>query len=111
MKYNVSINGKKYEVEVERADGVTASAPVQQNAAAPQAASAGSEIVRSPMPGTIVDVKVSVGQQIKKGQVLVVLEAMKMENEIVADRDGVVESIAVTKGANINSNDALLALK
>lgn len=108
MKYNVSVNGKKFEVEVERADGVVA-APAPAAAAAP--AVAGGVPVLAPMPGTIVDIKVSAGQQIQKGQVLVILEAMKMENEIVADRDGIVASVSASKGDNVNSNDLLLTLK
>ena len=115
MKYNVTINGKKYEVEVERTDAPDSAAPavkpVGAGAAAAPAASAGSEIVRAPMPGLIVDIKVSSGQQVQKGQVLLILEAMKMQNEIVADRDGVVESVSVSKGANVSANDVLLALK
>lgn len=110
MKYNVSVNGKRYEVEIERAEaGHTTEKPDKSdNRTAP---SAESEIVRSPMPGTIVDVKVSAGQQVEKGQTLLILEAMKMENEIVAARDGVVGSVSVAKGATVNANDVLLALK
>lgn len=113
MKYNVTINGKKYEVEVERADGKDiAAAPAEKATSQNTApAAAGSEIVRTPMPGSIVDVKVSVGQQVRKNQTLVVLEAMKMENEIVAARDGVVDSISVSKGDNVNAGDPLLSLK
>ena len=62
------------------------------------------------MPGTILDIKVSAGQAVKKGDVLVILEAMKMENEIMADRDGTVSGIAVTKGSSVNSGDVLLTL-
>lgn len=115
MKYNVSINGNKYEVEVERADAASSETSgekhLEEKAIETQPVSAGSEIVHSPMPGLIVDVKVSSGQRVQKGQVLVILEAMKMENEIVADRDGIVESIAVSKGSNVNTNDVLLTLK
>ena len=63
------------------------------------------------MPGTVVSLRVSGGQAVKKGQVLLILEAMKMENEIVAARDGTVESIAVGEGASVNTNDALLVLR
>ncbi|MEG0571194.1 MAG: biotin/lipoyl-containing protein, partial [Oscillospiraceae bacterium] len=66
--------------------------------------------VMSPMPGTIVDVKVNVGDKVKAGQVLVVLEAMKMENDIVAPTDATVTSVSVKKGDTVNSNDALVTL-
>ena len=62
------------------------------------------------MPGNIIDVKVSNGQSVKKGDVLVILEAMKMENEIMAPRDGAVASVNVTKGATVNTGDVLLSL-
>ena len=62
------------------------------------------------MPGTILDIKVAAGQAVKKGDVLVILEAMKMENEIMADRDGTVTGVAVTKGSTVNSGDVLLTL-
>jgi biotin carboxyl carrier protein len=113
MKYNVTINGKKYEVEVEAANA--ASAPAQAPAEKPTVnvpqPSAGSKIVKAPMPGTINDIKVSAGQQVKRGQILVILEAMKMENEILADSDGIVDSISVSKGASVNSGDILMSIK
>lgn len=112
MKYNVSINGKKYEVEVERADGADSAATAERPAAQKAAQTpTGSEIVRAPMPGSIVDVKVSAGQQVKKGQTLVILEAMKMENEIVSANDGVVDSVSVSKGDSVNAGEPLLSLK
>jgi biotin carboxyl carrier protein len=74
------------------------------------AAPAGAEAIKAPMPGNIIDVKVSQGQAVKKGDVLVILEAMKMENEIMAPRDGVVASVNVTKGATVNTGDVLLSL-
>ncbi len=120
-KYNITVNGTTYEVVVEEADGEV-SAPVAApvvTAAAPKAAvktapkvqgAAGAVSVTAPMPGNILDVKVSVGQQVKKGQVVCVLEAMKMENEIPAPKDGVVASVNVQKGASVAANDVLVSL-
>ena len=126
-KFNVSVNGTAYEVEVEEVGaGATVSAPVAPAApvaapAAPKAApaapaapkvqgSAGSTPVNAPMPGNILKVNVSVGQQVKSGEVLCVLEAMKMENDIPAPCDGTVASVNVQKGASVNSGDVLITL-
>lgn len=118
-KFIVNVNGSSYEVEVEEISGVSApaaapapqaAAPVTAPVAAPvqkPAADAKGNPVIAPMPGTIVDVKIAVGAQVKKGQVILVLEAMKMENEILADRDGIVTVLNVAKGANVKSGDAL----
>ena len=76
-------------------------------AAAP---AAGGETVASPMPGSIIDVRVAVGQAVKSGDVLIVLEAMKMENEIVAPRDGTVAQVLVTKGTSVDTGTALVVL-
>ncbi|MEF9992421.1 MAG: biotin/lipoyl-containing protein [Romboutsia sp.] len=121
-KYNITVNGNTYEVEVEELGvGASAPRPVSQSstptlAQAPKvvksnpAQSGGSGTVNAPMPGTIFDVKVNVGQQVKKGDVLLILEAMKMENEIMAPHDGVVSHISVSKGASVSSGDALVTL-
>ena len=101
-KFNISVNGKKYEVEVEEVGGASApvsapksaapapkpAAPAAAKPAAKAAPPAGSTVVKAPMPGTIVSIKVNVGDAVKKGDVLVILEAMKMENEIMAPQDG-----------------------
>lgn len=121
MKYVVTLNGKNYEVEVEETDAVITAvtdaapaAPVAAAAAAPApaaapAAAADGQKVLSPMPGTILSVNVSVGSAVKAGEVILILEAMKMENEIVAPCDGTVKQLAVQKGSTV-ATDALLAV-
>ncbi len=118
-KFLINVNGTSYEVEVEEVGGaapVAAPAPAAAPAAAPKAAPApaavpaGGKKVNAPMPGTVVDVKVNVGDTVKKGQILVILEAMKMENEIMAPEDGKVVSVVTTKGAAVNTGDALVVL-
>ena len=114
----ITVNGVVYDVQVEEADCSTVSAaPV---AAAPKAAApapvkaapaaAGGEPVVSPMPGTIINVPVKAGQAVKKGDVLVVLEAMKMENEIKAAKDATVASVAVSKGESVDTGTVLVTL-
>ena len=129
MKYKVTLNGRTYEVEVEAGkamlldeyEAVVPSAPAAPVAAAPVAAApaaapvaaptaaAAGEQVTAPMPGTILKVNVTQGAAVKKGDILVVLEAMKMENEILAPKDGTVAQIAVSKGATVDTG-ALLAV-
>lgn len=126
-KYNITVNGTTYEVVVEEA-GEVASAPVAAPTpvataapaapAAPKAApapaapasAAGANKVTAPMPGTILDVKVSVGQSVKKGDTICVLEAMKMENDIPAPCDGVVASVSAQKGASVSANDIIATI-
>ena len=115
--YNITVNGTPYDVTVEEvAAGAApaAAAPVAApKAAAPKAAApqaAGGVSVTAPMPGNILDVKVAVGQKVTAGQTLLVLEAMKMENEIVAPQDGTVASINCNKGDVVNSGDVLATL-
>lgn len=126
-KYNIVVNGTSYEVEVEEIGGAAPAAPAKAApaAAAPAAApkapaakaapsaapSAGAQTVDCPMPGTILDIKVNVGDSVAEGQVLLILEAMKMENEIVAPAAGVVDTIQVAKGAAVNAGDVLVSLK
>lgn len=114
-KFLINVNGTSYEVEVEEIGGAqVASAPVQAEAPAPAPAPtpapAGGAKVNAPMPGTIADVKVAVGDKVTKGQVLVILEAMKMENEIMAANDGTVTAVLVSKGASVNTGDAMVVL-
>jgi glutaconyl-CoA decarboxylase len=131
MKYVITLNGKDYEVEVNQggaqvlsvSDAKAASAPQAAPAAAPAPkpavapapapapAPAGGESVSSPMPGTIIKVLVSQGQAVKRGDVLCVLEAMKMENEIQAPVGGTVAHVGVSQGASVNSGDVLFTIK
>lgn len=125
MKYIVNLNGKNYEVEVNETEavvvGVSAgaapapvAAPVAAPAAAPapvaQAVSAEGTTIPSPMPGSILNVNVTVGQAVKAGDVLMILEAMKMENDISAPCDGTVKQILVTKGSTVNTDDVLIVI-
>ncbi len=114
-KFQITVNGNAYDVEVEE---IGATAPATAPAAAPVAApaapsapaAAGANDVLCPMPGTIVDVKVQVGSVVKQGDVLVVFEAMKMENEIMAAADGTVTAVYVNKGDSVESGKVLLSL-
>lgn len=117
-KYNVTVNGTVYEVMVEEADGAVAAPAVAPAPAAPTApaapkavpAPAGGNTVNAPMPGTILKMNVKVGDSIKKGDLVCILEAMKMENEIFAGADGVVKAINAAQGASVNSGDAIITL-
>lgn len=123
-RFNVTVNGVSYDVVVEEV-GAAASAPVAAPAAAPVAApaatpvaapaaapagAAGAVAVKAPMPGTILKVNVAPGQAVKKGDVLCVLEAMKMENDISAPQDGTVASVNVQKGASVQTEEVLVTL-
>ena len=111
-KYRVNVNGTVYEVELEEITGAApAAAPVAAPAApAPAAAPAGGEKIAAPMPGTILSVNVAAGDAVKKGQVLMILEAMKMENEIMAPCDGTVTSVAAVKGTAVESGALLCTI-
>ena len=126
MKYIVTVNNKNYEVEVEHgqatvvgttevAAGLVQSVkPVPQQVMQSQvvaATSVAGESVKAPMPGTIISINVREGQTVKNGDTLFILEAMKMENEIMADKDGTVTKIMVTKGALVATNDVLAVIQ
>lgn len=128
MKYKVRLNKKIYEVEVEKGEAIlldeyeavaptaVPATPVAVNTAAPVAAqapvgtAASASAVKSPLPGTVLDVKVSVGQTVKKGDVVMLIEAMKMENEINASKDGKITNVYVAKGAKVEQGSPLFDL-
>lgn len=114
-KYRVTVNGTAYEIELEELTGPAPSAaPVSTPApaAAPvSAAPADGEQITAPMPGTILSVNVAVGDAVKKGQVLMILEAMKMENEIMCPCDGKVVSVNTSKGAAVESGSLLCVIQ
>ena len=123
-KYNVTVNGTVYEVTVEEADSAAAQAVAQAPVAAPAAptapkaapaapkaaAPAGGKTVNAPMPGNILKMNVKVGDTVKNGDLVCILEAMKMENEIFAGDDGVVKAINAPQGASVNTGDAIVTL-
>ena len=118
--YTITVNGKVYEVTVEEntQNGVkkeTAAPAPSANPAPVRTVNTGDSVggtpVKAPMPGKILDVKVSQGQNVKRGDVLMVLEAMKMENEIVAPEDGTVASVQVSAGSVVEAGDVLASLK
>ena len=131
MKYKVTLNGRTYEIEVEAgkamlldeyeaivptAPAAVAAAPVAAAPAAPAAAPAApaapvaGEAVTAPMPGNILKVNVTAGQAVKEGDVLVILEAMKMENEIMAPKNGTVAQVLVQKGSTVDTGATLVVL-
>ncbi|MBP3338919.1 MAG: biotin/lipoyl-binding protein [Lachnospiraceae bacterium] len=120
--YRITVNGNVYDVAVEELGGNVSAAPVMVSApvAAPapvvapapvaKSSGAGSVKIPAPMPGKILSIKVKVGDVIKKGDVMMILEAMKMENEVVALEDGTVASIDVSEGAMVEASDVLASL-
>lgn len=127
MKYIVTINNKRYEVEVEKgeasvlsvsevlAEDYKAAAPAAHAASKPVQASpkvnASEGGLKCPMPGTVLDIRVSQGDRVKKGDILFILEAMKMENEVTAENDGVAVQILASKGQAVNTGDVLAIIQ
>ncbi|MBQ9278726.1 MAG: biotin/lipoyl-binding protein [Lachnospiraceae bacterium] len=121
--YRITVNGTAYDVAVEEVSGGSAPAAAPAPKAAPAVApapaaapapkssgAAGSIVVSSPMPGKILNIKSNVGASVKKGEVILILEAMKMENEVVAPEDGTVASINVAAGDSVEAGDTLATL-
>lgn len=114
-KYVIKLNEKVYEVEIEEVTAETTAAITESAMSAPkspaaQAPVSGGQAIEAPMPGTIVNVAVKVGDTVKKGQLLVVLEAMKMENEMVSPVDGKIVFVGVSKGDSVNPGDVLVKI-
>lgn len=120
-KFNITVNGKTYEVDVEEVGGAQTPAPAAAPAAAPApkaapaakpaaAPVAGATVVKAPMPGTVVSIKVNAGDKVTKDTLVAVLEAMKMENEIFAGVDGTVAAINANAGDSVNTGDALVSI-
>ena len=109
-KYRVNVNGNLYEVEIEEMEAPSSASTPAAPAAPKAAAPAGGQSVKAPMPGNILDVKVQNGQNVKKGDVLVILEAMKMENEIQAPCDGKVTSVNVRKGDSVETQAVICTI-
>ena len=125
--YTITVNGTAYEVEVEEKGGAVAAAP-RAAAPAPRAAAApapkaapapapaakpvaaGAATVTAPMPGKVLEVKVKAGDAVKSGQVLLILEAMKMQNEIMAPADGTIADVRVSAGATVNTGDVMIVM-
>lgn len=111
-RFNVTVNGKAYDVAVEEiTDGSAPAAPAPTPAPAAAPAAGAGESVTAPMPGTILDVKANVGDTVTRGQVIMILEAMKMENDIVAPCDGKITSIIAKKNDTVNSGDVLATVQ
>lgn len=141
MKYKVTLNGKVYEVVVERGEAILTdeydapaapapvsapvpapapapvpaaapvAAPVIAPAPAPVAPSSGGETVKAPLPGTVLKIKTSSGSAVKAGDIILILEAMKMENEITAPCSGTIGDVFVTEGKAVSNGDPLLTIK
>ena len=124
-KYTITVNGTAYEVEVEDMGGAAATAPAPKAAPAPAAApapkaaapapaakpvAAGSATISAPMPGKVLEVKVKAGDAVKSGDVLMILEAMKMQNEIMAPADGTISDVRISAGQTVGTGDVMIVM-
>ena len=122
-KYTITVNGTAYEVEVEDMGGAAApkaaapkAAPAAAPAAAPKAApaakpvAAGAATISAPMPGKVMEVKVKAGDAVKAGDVLMILEAMKMQNEIMAPADGTISDVRISAGQTVGTGDVMIVM-
>ena len=114
-KYRVHVNGKTYEVAVEEIEGVVSTAvsaprPAVVPVAPVPAVPAGADVIKAPMPGKVLSIKVKPGQDVREGELLLMLEAMKMENEIFCARSGRVLEVKVAEGAYVDTGDALVVI-
>ena len=110
-KANVEVNGISYDVSYESKNTVAAPGTPQVHVSAPAAAASSATSIKAPLPGTIMTINVKVGDQVKRGDTLVVMEAMKMENNIMANKDGQVKAIHVTVGQTVGQDDKLVDLQ
>lgn len=108
-KFKIVVNGKGYEVEVEELDAASSASAVKEASSAPKSTSGG-EKVTAPLPGSVWKLKTAVGNSVKAGDVLLILEAMKMENEIQSPVDGVVSEVIVKEGASVDTGELLLVI-
>jgi len=121
-KYTITVNGTAYEVEVEEMGGVAAPKAAAAPAAAPKAApaaapapaakpvAAGAATISAPMPGKVLEVKVKAGDAVKAGDVLMILEAMKMQNEIMAPADGTISDVRISAGQTVGTGDVMIVM-
>ena len=121
-KFNITVNGSAYEVEVEEVGGAVSAAPKAAPKAAPVAAApkaaapaaapvaAGAKTISAPMPGKVMSVNCKAGDAVKSGDVLMILEAMKMQNEIMAPEDGTVTDVRITAGQNVATGDVMIIM-
>ncbi len=107
---SVTVNGESYAVEIENYDSVAHPAAISKTPAATSVPASGSSSIVAPIPGIILDIAVQVGDKVEAGQTVVIIEAMKMENNLVSSADGIVREIRVQKGAHVKTGDLILII-